>query len=108
MNGNEMDRLLRPKEAGHYLGLSEGTVRNKVSRGEIPHTKLGRTLRFRISDLNRWIDELNAASREPRKAGAETSGEATRRLSSQEPAPHPPRESTAGSRTPGKAQADGA
>src|SRR5690606_34019777 len=40
------DRLLTVADVAEYLGLSVGTVYNKVSRGEIPHVKIGRTLRF--------------------------------------------------------------
>lgn len=59
MAGNEHlpDRLLTAKEAGEYLGYAEGTVRNKVGRGEIPHVRLGRAVRFRKSELDQWIAE---------------------------------------------------
>lgn len=51
------DRLLTTSEAAAFLGYVEGTVRNKVQRGEIPVIRLGRTLRFRLSDLRSWVDE---------------------------------------------------
>jgi len=50
------DRLLTVADVAEYLGLSVGTVYNKVSRGEIPHVKLGRAVRFRRSEIDRWID----------------------------------------------------
>jgi excisionase family DNA binding protein len=56
------DRLLTAREAGRYLGFAEGTIRNKASRDELPHVKLGRTLRFRKSELDRWIIEQDAAA----------------------------------------------
>lgn len=62
-NGFE-DRLLTARQAGEYLGFAEGTVRNKASRDEIPHVKLGRSLRFRKSELDRWIIEQTAAADE--------------------------------------------
>jgi excisionase family DNA binding protein len=51
------DPLLNVRETAEYLGYAEQTIRNMAHRGVLPKTKLGRTLRFRLSDLNRWIDE---------------------------------------------------
>lgn len=56
------DRLLTAREAGRYLGFAEGTIRNKASRDEIPYVKLGRSLRFRKSELDRWIIDQTAAA----------------------------------------------
>lgn len=57
MDGNHLsDRLLKPKAAADYLGLAEGTVRNKASAGEIPYKKVGSALRFRKSELDAWIE----------------------------------------------------
>lgn len=54
------DRLLTAREAGRYLGLAEGTVRNKANKDEIPFVKLGKSLRFRKSELDRWIIDQTA------------------------------------------------
>lgn len=51
------DPLMTPEEAATYLKLSEGTVRNMASEGTLPKVKIGRALRFRLSDLNRWVAE---------------------------------------------------
>lgn len=56
------DRLLTAAEAAHYLGLAEGTVRNKANRREIPHVKIGRSLRFRRSELDSWVKEQQEAA----------------------------------------------
>lgn len=68
----DRERLLTAKEAGLYLGLAEGTVRNKANRGEIPFVRLGVTkdapLRFRRSELDKWIADAKAATASP--AGA--------------------------------------
>jgi excisionase family DNA binding protein len=59
------DRLLTAKEAGDYLGLAEGTVRNKANRNELPFIRLGTSLksplRFRRSELDRWITDQQEA-----------------------------------------------
>jgi excisionase family DNA binding protein len=53
------ERLWTAKEAGDYLGLAEGTVRNKANAGELPFERLGPTpsspLRFRKADLDAWL-----------------------------------------------------
>lgn len=60
MTGNQNDPLLTVDAAAEYLGYKPNTIRNKVSLGQLPATKIGRTLRFRLSDLNRWIEEQSA------------------------------------------------
>lgn len=62
------DRLLTAAEAARYLGYSEGTIRNKASAGEIPFVKLGFALRFRLSELERWIAEQDARAKAARAA----------------------------------------
>lgn len=58
MTSNALDdRLLTVKEAAAYLGYAEGTIYNKVGAETIPFVRLGRTVRFRRSELDRWIDE---------------------------------------------------
>lgn len=59
------DRLLTPEEAATFLGYKVGTIYNKANKGELPSVKLGHTLRFRLSELERWIYEQNAAARAP-------------------------------------------
>lgn len=60
--GNE-DRLMTAREAARYLGYAEGTVRNKASSGELPSVKLGTALRFRLSDLDKWVREQDALAK---------------------------------------------
>ena len=48
--------LLTVQEAADYLGYAKGTIYQKVSKGEIPHVKLGRAVRFRRRDLDEWTD----------------------------------------------------
>jgi excisionase family DNA binding protein len=55
------DPLMTAEQAADYLQLKEQTVRNMASAGVLPKVKIGRALRFRLSDLNRWIEEKSAA-----------------------------------------------
>jgi excisionase family DNA binding protein len=44
------------KEAAQHLGFAVGTMYNMAAANEIPHRKLGRALRFRVSELDAWIE----------------------------------------------------
>jgi excisionase family DNA binding protein len=57
------DRLLKLRDAAEYLGLAYGTVKNKVSRGELPVVRFGRgNVRIRKSQLDAWLVERTAAA----------------------------------------------
>jgi len=52
-------RLLRTKEAAHYLGMSPWSLRQMVERRELPYISSGDNTsawRFDIRDLDRWVD----------------------------------------------------
>lgn len=50
------ERLLTVDEVARYLGYTPGTVRNKVSAGEIPYEKLpSGAVRFRLSTIDAWV-----------------------------------------------------
>ena len=56
-------RLLKPSEAALFLAVSERTVKRLTSRGELPHVRVGRSMRFVMADLlayvasqRRWSD----------------------------------------------------
>lgn len=55
-NKVERDPLLKPEQAAEYLQLNEQTVRDMASQGRLPKVKIGRALRFRLSDLNAWVE----------------------------------------------------
>jgi len=50
-----MTNLIRVKDAAALLGLSECTIFRKVERDEIPHVRIGRSIRFRPEALNALI-----------------------------------------------------
>lgn len=49
------EELLTVHEAAKALRLSVWTLYGRVSRGQMPHVKIGRSLRFRPSDLKNLI-----------------------------------------------------
>ena len=57
------DRLLTIKEVSELTRLSVGTLYHLSAERRIPTVHLSqRCIRFRLSDLRRWIDEHAAAS----------------------------------------------
>ncbi len=52
-------RLLTRSEAAEFLGVKEQTLAlwHSTGRYSIPVVKVGRSVRYRMSDLERWIEE---------------------------------------------------
>lgn len=55
------DRLVDIKAAARFLGFSADTMGRKVREGSVPHIRIGRTLRFRLSELEAWIARQSVA-----------------------------------------------
>ncbi len=49
--------LIDANAAAKILSTSPVTVRRKAVAGEIPAMKIGRVWRFKVSVLQRWIDD---------------------------------------------------
>ena len=56
--------LLTEQEAAEYLKISPGTlsVWRSTGRYALPFVKVGHKVRYRISDLNLWINSRERAS----------------------------------------------
>ena len=51
-----MTRLIDIKECAELLGLSSNTLYSWVSQGKIPYVKVGRSTKFDIKDIEKWIE----------------------------------------------------
>ena len=60
MTTERLTELIDRPAAAQYLGVSPGTLANWQSTGfrRVPHIKIGKRVRYRISDLAQFI-ELN-------------------------------------------------
>lgn len=54
---NGESRLWKYADAAEYLQVAQSTVRGLVHARAIPFVKLGKSVRFRPSDLRRWVDQ---------------------------------------------------
>ncbi|MDA0810709.1 MAG: helix-turn-helix domain-containing protein [Planctomycetota bacterium] len=61
MQSND-DRMMTRVEAAQYLGLRPATLEAWASRGgvKLPFSKLGRAVRYRKRDLDRFIESNRA------------------------------------------------
>ena len=49
------EKMIIAGEVAAYLRCSTSTVRRMVRRGQIPHYRLGKLVRFRLSEVERWL-----------------------------------------------------
>jgi len=49
--------LLRPTEAARMLAVSPRSLWAMTKCGQVPHLRLGRSVRYSVDDLRRWIAE---------------------------------------------------
>jgi len=48
--------LLSVPELSAYLNIKPKTLYAKTEAGEIPHYRIGRTIRFRLDEINAWLE----------------------------------------------------
>ena len=51
-----METYLSIEGLAKYLGISEKTVRKWVLKHDVPYRKIHKVIRFRVSEIERWID----------------------------------------------------
>ena len=49
--------LLKPPQAAEALAISPRKLWGMTASGEIPHVRIGRSVRYPVDDLQRWIDD---------------------------------------------------
>ncbi len=59
---HQLDTIFTVTETAQYLKLSKSKVYAMAQRKEIPHLRMGRNVRFRLSDLMMWIENQVSCS----------------------------------------------
>ncbi|EGR2106510.1 helix-turn-helix domain-containing protein [Vibrio cholerae] len=54
------DQILTLKEVAVYLKLAEKTAYRLASEGKLPGFKVGGSWRFKLADIQAWIEEQKA------------------------------------------------
>jgi len=62
-----MERLLTPKQLSDLLQVRPSTVYEWAHMGFVPHVKLGKCLRFKPKEIERWMQARSQHGRKTRK-----------------------------------------
>lgn len=57
------NRLLTTNEAAAYLGISRLTLYGWISARKIDHIKVGRLVKFKQDQLDKWMDQNTVKAR---------------------------------------------
>ncbi len=57
MSETEREEVLTASEVAQLLGFHQVTLYSWARRGKIPNYKIGSAIRFRKSELERWLQE---------------------------------------------------
>jgi excisionase family DNA binding protein len=52
---NEPERWRTSAEVAKYLAISEATLQRWISERKMPVHRVGRTLRFKLSEIDAWV-----------------------------------------------------
>lgn len=52
-----INALMDVEKVSAYLGIPKSTVYTLSMKGKIPHSHIGKLLRFRKSDIDDWLSE---------------------------------------------------
>ncbi|MDR2898485.1 MAG: helix-turn-helix domain-containing protein [Spirochaetaceae bacterium] len=55
-----METYLTIEELASYFKLTEQTIRRWVWKGEVPYHKIHNAVRFRLSEIERWVESNDA------------------------------------------------
>jgi excisionase family DNA binding protein len=50
-------RLMTIRDVAEFMRLSEQTIQRYVLNREIPYHKVKKVIRFRLSEIEKWVDE---------------------------------------------------
>ena len=65
-NTTHQEKLLTAGQVAEILGIKEATLAQKRWRGEhsLPYIKLGRVIRYKLSDVQLYIEQRTVLSKE--------------------------------------------
>ena len=58
---NTVERWLSLEEISKHLGVSKDTIRLWIKKNTIPFHKVGRQYKFRLSEVNAWVESGQSA-----------------------------------------------
>lgn len=58
---NEPEKWSSLEEISEHLGISKDTIRIWIKKGVIPHHRIGKQYKFRISEVDAWVESGKSA-----------------------------------------------
>lgn len=58
---NEPEKWSSLEEIAEHLGMSKDTIRNWIKKDVIPHRRIGKQYRFKISEVDAWVNSGESA-----------------------------------------------
>lgn len=58
-----IEPLLTAREVAQWLGVHENYVYDRAASGQLPSHKIGGLRRFRVADVDEWLDDRREVSR---------------------------------------------
>ena len=66
---NDVERWLSLEEISKHVGCSKDTIRAWIKKDTIPFHKVGRQYKFRLSEVDAWIESGASADAEKENGG---------------------------------------
>ncbi|WP_037284696.1 helix-turn-helix domain-containing protein [Saccharibacillus sacchari] len=58
---NEPEKWSSLEDIAEHLGVSKDTIRNWIKKDVIPHHRIGKLFKFRISEVDTWVESGQSA-----------------------------------------------
>lgn len=58
---NEVERWVSLEDIATHLDVSKDTIRAWIKKGTIPNHKVGRQYKFRVSEVDAWVESGESA-----------------------------------------------
>lgn len=58
----DIEKWVNLEEIAEHMGLSRDTIRNYIKKQQIPYHKIGKQYKFKISEIDAWIESGKSAS----------------------------------------------
>ncbi|MFA5790766.1 MAG: helix-turn-helix domain-containing protein [Caldisericia bacterium] len=64
-----MENLLSIQQTSEILGIGVGTLYQWTSQHRVPHYKIGRRVKFKATELEKWVEKKKVVKKEPHFPG---------------------------------------
>lgn len=71
---NAVERWLSLEEISKHVGCSKDTIRSWVKKDTIPFHKVGRLYKFRVSEVDAWIESGASADADKKNSEVKDNG----------------------------------